>query len=82
MLRIEYMTDNENKSETENKIINETTKWDWENGKTFEALKDKNNDKWKNNNKKSAEDWTGRKILRERMIKIKKHWTLRKITTI
>ena len=53
ILRKEYdgfMTDNENNNETENKTINETIKSGWEKGKTFEGLKDKNNDKWKVNN--------------------------------
>ena len=53
-----FMTDNENKSHSENKVINDPTKSGWENKKTFEGLKDKNNDKWKVDNKRSAEDWT------------------------
>ena len=58
-LRIVYdgfVTDNENKSQTENKVTNETTKLDWENRKTSEGLKDKNDVKWKVDNKRNAED--------------------------
>ena len=61
ILRIEYdgfVTDNENKKENENETTKETTKSGWENGKSFEGLKDKKQDKWKVNNKRSAEGWT------------------------
>ena len=89
ILRIEYdrfVTDNENKKENENKTIKETTKLGWEKGKYYEGLKDKKGDKWKVNNKRSAEDWTMVKskrkmISRKKIIKItlKKHQTTRRM---
>ena len=76
ILRIEYnrfLVDKENKSQAENKVINETNKLGWEKGKIFEELKDKNDDKWKVDHKRSSEDWTTvnykrQKTLRKKMI--------------
>ena len=59
--------DNENKNE--NETIKETTKLGWEKGKSFEGLKDKKNDKWKVNNKRSAEDETMVKSKKKKDIK-------------
>ena len=72
ILRIEYdgfVTDNENKKGNENETTKETTKLGWENGKSFEGLKDKKQDKWKVNNKRSAEGWTMVKSKKKKNIK-------------
>ena len=60
ILMIEYnsfMKNGEMKKKSEKDIISETTETSEKNGKPFEGLKGKDNDKWKVNYKRIGEDW-------------------------